>query len=326
MWLQLTHCRKNRQRIILQAADIGRIITHMNTTRPTIFTPSLALLGWVLGFSLIWSSAFIVGKIGLRYTDPFTLLTARFLIAALLLLPICLAPGQRRAFFDHTLIRDASLLGLMNNVLYLGLTFTALRFISADLVVIIVSCAPFATSAIAGALGMEKISLRGIAGIAIGFCGVLIITLSRPVGTVDPLGLALAILGTVSFAMATVFYRNKAAPHAPQQVNFWQSIIAGVLLLPLAIANAPSSSSPGHYLPIAASVLYLAIVVTICGMWMWLYLIRRMGATAASTCHLANPVCGLLLSYLVFGIPFRLADWVGVAVIVLGLSIFRRPL
>lgn len=293
----------------------------MNTTRQYSSASSFALLGWVLTFSMIWSSAFVVGKIGLRYTDPYTLLTARFLLASLLLLPVCLATMRPLVFGNRTLIRDALILGAMNNALYLGLTFTSLRFISPELVVIVVSCVPFVTTVIAGVLRIEKVGVRSIAGIVTGFSGVLIITLARPVGTVDPFGLSLAFLGAVSFAAATVFYRNKATLHAPQQVNFWQSIVATVLLLPLAVTHASSSPLTVYSLPLASAVVYLAVVVTIGGMWMWLFMIRHTGATTASTYHLANPASGLLLSYLVFGTEFRLTDWIGVAIIVLGLFI-----
>lgn len=291
----------------------------MNTLPRSLSASSLTLYGWVLSFSMIWSSAFVVGKIGLRYADPYTLLTARFLLSALLLMPICLATARQSFLGDRTLIRDALLLGAMNNAFYLGLTFTSLRFISAELVVIVVSCAPFLTSILAGVLGMEKVGARSIAGIVTGFCGVLIITLARPIGTIDPAGLVLALLGTASFAAATVFYRNKAALHAPMQVNFWQSVIAAMLLMPLAAVHASTSPSAIPLLPFAAAVIYLAVVVTIGGMWMWLHLIRRTGATTASTYHLANPFCGLLLSHLVFGTEFKLTDWIGVIVIVLGL-------
>lgn len=285
-------------------------------TPPSFFV----LFGWVLAFSMIWSSAFVVGKIGLRYSDPYTLLTARFLLATLLLLPLCLTTIGRGAFGDRTLIRDAVILGAMNNAFYLGLTFTSLRFISPEMVVIVVSCAPFLTVIIAGILDIEKVDARRIAGIVIGFCGVLIITLARPVGSIDPLGLALAFLGTASFAAATVFYRNKATLHAPQQVNFWQSVVAVVLLLPIAAIHASRPPASADALTFAAAVIYLAVVVTVGGMWMWLFLIRRTGASTASSYHLANPICGLLLSHLVFGTEFRLTDWIGVAVIILGLS------
>ncbi len=293
----------------------------MNTTSSHSSVASFALLCWMFTFSMIWSSAFVVGKIGLQYTDPYSLLTARFLLASLLLLPLCLGEKQRRAFLDRSLIRDTLILGALNNALYLGLTFSALRFISPELVVVIVSCAPFITTMITGVLRIESVGVRRIFGIVTGFSGVLIITLTRPVGTIDSAGLALAFLGTVSFAVATIYYRNKATLHAPQQVNFWQSIAGAVLLLPLSVTHASSSPLTLHSLPFISAVIYLAVVVTIGGMWMWLFMIRQSGATTASTYHLANPACGLLLSYLVFGTEFRIVDWIGVAIIVMGLLI-----
>jgi drug/metabolite transporter (DMT)-like permease len=97
-----------------------------------------------------------------------------------------------------------------------------------------------------------------------------------------------------------------------------------VLLMPLALYQNAQGTATLPSLPLTAVVAYLAIVVTIGGMWMWLYLIRRSGATAASTYHLANPFCGLLLSYLVLGSEFKLTDVIGIAIIVLGLFIVTR--
>ncbi|MDJ0930672.1 hypothetical protein [Breoghania sp.] len=37
-------------------------------------------------FSLLWASAFVVGKIALLYTDPMSLLCARFLVAGVLII------------------------------------------------------------------------------------------------------------------------------------------------------------------------------------------------------------------------------------------------
>ena len=42
----------------------------------------------VLIFSITWSSAFIVGKIGLIYINEYALLSSRFFIASLILLPL----------------------------------------------------------------------------------------------------------------------------------------------------------------------------------------------------------------------------------------------
>lgn len=281
---------------------------------------ALRALGWVLVFSLIWSSAFIAGKIGVRHTDPFTLLVLRFALAAALLGAHCVHARRKHPFGQRALIRDGLVLGLLNNAAYLGLSFSALQYISADLVVIVVSCTPFFTAALAGALGMERIGTQRWLGMLAGFAGVLIITLARPVGSVSLIGLALAMTGTLSFAAATLFYRSRSGRHDPQIVNFWQSLIAAVALLPLA-ARHGFGFTPDAGLALWGSVLYLALAVSIGGMWIWLHLIRRLGASAAASCHLANPACALLLSALVLGTTVQASDLLGIAIIMGGLGL-----
>jgi len=255
----------------------------------------------------------------MAYTNPYALLCARFAIAALLLVPVCMVRAIKPWFGSRKLISDALLLGALNNALYLGLSFTALRFISPALVVVIVSCAPFVTTAIAASLRLERLRLSSMAGMVAGFVGVLVMTLGKPVGAVDWRGITLAALGMFSFSIATVFYRKRASLYPPQAVNFWQSIAGVLLLLPAAIALSSPQQTTSIPLPLAAATVYLAVVVTIGGMWLWLFLIRHMGAATASSVHLANPFFGLLLSHLVFGTPMQLTDWMGVIVIAAGL-------
>lgn len=282
---------------------------------------ALATAALLLSFSLVWSSAFIVGKLGLRDASPYLLLAVRFAFAAAVLALPLLCRRTAPRFGDLALISDAVLLGTLNNVLYLGLTFTALQYISADLVVIVVSCAPFVTAAIAAARGLERLSGRKLLGIAAGFAGVLVITLHRPVGDANLAGLCFALMGTVSFAFGTIFYRSRAHRHDPQTVNFWQSATAAALLAPLAFADLPELQPSAQF---AFSVGYLALVVTVGGMWLWLYLIRRFGATSAASSHLANPACALLLSHWILGTPLQASDWIGVAVISAGLIVVIR--
>jgi drug/metabolite transporter (DMT)-like permease len=91
-------------------------------------------------FSLIWSSAFIAGKIGLNETPPFTILAVRFLLAGvIILIPYYVFTRKPITKPEITL---SVVLGLLNNVIYLGCTFKALQYISASSVILIVSTGP----------------------------------------------------------------------------------------------------------------------------------------------------------------------------------------
>jgi len=275
---------------------------------------SPSLFSLVALFSLIWSSAFVAGKIALVEFDPYSLLIIRFGIGALLIAPFCLW-GR----IDFRALRVGAMLGLLNNALYLGLTFSALRTLRPEIVVVVVSCAPFLTTLLAAARGQERLVPRRIVGIGCGMGGVAVITGIAGATSPDPLGLGLAIAGTIAFAVGTVLFRDKAAHLPVFQVNFWQTLTGGVVLVPVALLLGSPLVSPSW--PTTLAILHLSIVVTIGGMALWLVLIRTHGAGTAASFHLLNPVFGVMLSHLAFGTPLRPEDFAGAVLIALGLSL-----
>ncbi len=208
------------------------------------------------------------------------------------------------------------LLGALNNAIYLGLTFYALEYISPALVVVCVSCAPFIASALAALMGLETLGWRKALGMMIGVARVVVIT-GVQLGWQDIAGIALALLGTTSFALATVLFRGKSAGMPLMALNFWQSVSGAVVLLPFALLTAGTIT--GLSLPALGAVLYLTIGVTMGGMLLWLVLIRMGGVARASSFHLLNPVFGVLLSHAVFQTGIEPRALVGAAIVGLGL-------
>src|SRR5260221_8698889 len=75
-------------------------------------------------FCLLWSFAFVAGKIGVTDCPPLILLTARFSLAGIVMLGIT---ALRGGAFSSLTWRDAAgvaLLGVANNALYLGVWYT----------------------------------------------------------------------------------------------------------------------------------------------------------------------------------------------------------
>ncbi|AUG53250.1 DMT family transporter [Thalassospira marina] len=295
---------------------------------------------WIIvlfaGFSLIWSSAFIVGKVVIAHLDPIVLLAVRFLLGAACLLPFVLRQGN--AFLQGKVVRFGAIAGLLNNALYLGLSFMALQTVPAPVLVVIISCAPLLTSAFAVASGQEPLNLARLAGFTICIAGVVCVAAWQPAGVASLAaggvltsslwaGYAMAIGGTIAFAFGTVFLRARNVGATPVAVNFWQSLVGGLVLFPLAMVRAPDLQqwTPVFNGPVLLAMLYLAIVITLGAMFMWLYLIRRFGASKAAAAHLINPLSGLVLSVLVLGSQIALIQVAGALLIGLGLyiAVFR---
>ena len=231
----------------------------------------LAVAALALAFSLIWSSAFVAGKIAVARLDPATVLSTRFALSAVLLAPFAGRGALSEARLGLTL-------GALNNAAYLGLTFWALTFTRPVVVVAIVSCAPFLTAAMAAALGIEKVRPRQILGAIIGVIGVCVITGFNGAGF-DLSGAALAALGTLCFCAGTLTFRARGAGASITALNFWQSLAGAALLAPFALQAAPSLAAFDAVE--VEAILYLALVVTIGGMAMWFALIRLSGAAIA---------------------------------------------
>src|SRR3979490_1150265 len=113
------------------------------------FAPSIAvprtgfnpLPLYITLFCLLWSFAFVAGKIGVTDCPPLILLTARFSLAGILILGITAMRGRGR----QLTWRDAQMLeilGVANNALVLELGLPGLETVSAGLGGLIVSANP----------------------------------------------------------------------------------------------------------------------------------------------------------------------------------------
>src|SRR3954468_19364954 len=122
-------------------------------------------------FCLLWSFAFVAGKIGVTDCPPLILLTARFSLAGVLILGISAIrnEGWQLTWRDVAVF---AVLGVANNALYLGLGYTGLKTVSAGLGGLIVSANPVFTAALAALFLGEALTWRKVTGLGLGITGV----------------------------------------------------------------------------------------------------------------------------------------------------------
>src|SRR6201992_185177 len=141
---------------------------------PSVAVPrgTFNLLPLTIGlFCLLWSYAFVAGKIGVTYCPPLIMLAARFSLAGILILGISALRRERWSLsFLDTL--GFAVLGVANNALYLGLGYTGLKTVSAGLGGLIVSANPVFTAVLAALLVDEVLTWRKVLGLVLGIVGV----------------------------------------------------------------------------------------------------------------------------------------------------------
>src|SRR5579863_8868440 len=165
---------------------------------------------YIVVFCLLWSFAFVAGKIGVTYCPPLILLAARFSLAGILILGITALRGERWSLS----LRDTlvfALIGVANNALYLGLGYTGLKTVSAGLGGLIVSANPVFTAVFAALLLNEQLTWRKIVGLVLGIPGVGLIVWHRmSVGTDSLHGILFRLASLGSFWAGTILLKRLA--------------------------------------------------------------------------------------------------------------------
>jgi drug/metabolite transporter (DMT)-like permease len=275
-------------------------------------------------FCLLWSFAFVAGKIGVTYCPPLILLSARFLLAGILILGVSAVRGEG---WQMTW-RDAAvfaILGVANNALYLGLGYTGLKTVSAGLGGLIVSANPVFTAMLAALFLGESLTWRKVAGLLLGISGVGFIVWHRmSVGTDSLHGILFTLASLASIVVGTILFKVLAPKGSLWIGNGVQSLAGGLAVLPFAL----SLSSVSDIVPnmqLLGAFAFLVFGGSILGYLLWFHLLKVCGATAASAYHFLMPPLAMLFAWIVLGEHVEVRDLLGIIPVALGIYLVTRP-
>jgi drug/metabolite transporter (DMT)-like permease len=295
---------------------------------PSIAVPRAAfnpLPLYIALFCLLWSFAFVAGKIGVTDCPPLILLAARFSLAGVLILGITALRGEA---WSSLTWRDAAIfavLGIANNALYLGLGYTGLQTVSAGLGGLIVSANPVFTAVLAAAFLGEALTWRKVMGLLLGIAGVGFIVWHRmSVGTDDWHGILFTLASLASIVLGTILFKLLAPKGSLWVGNGVQNLSAGIVLLPFAFTfSSVSDIVPSARL--AGAFAFLVLGGSILAYLLWFHLLKVCGATAASAYHFLMPPLGMLFAFLALGEHVEFRDLLGIVPVALGIYLVTRP-
>jgi drug/metabolite transporter (DMT)-like permease len=275
-------------------------------------------------FCLLWSFAFVAGKIGVTDCPPLILLAARFLLAGILILAIA-AFRRDAAYLSWRDVAVFAVLGVANNALYLGLGYTGLKSVSAGLGGLIVSANPVFTAALAAMFLGERLTWRKIAGLLLGIVGVGLIVWHRmSVGTDSLQGILFTLAALASIVTGTILFKALAPKGSLWIGNGVQNLAGGIALLPFAFTLA----DVGDIVPsvrLAGAFAFLVLGGSILAYLLWFHLLKVCGATAASAYHFLMPPLAMLFAWMVLGEHVAARDLLGVIPVALGIYLVTRP-
>ncbi|GAN80345.1 DMT family transporter [Acidocella aminolytica] len=291
----------------------------------TIARPATSFLPvTITAFCLLWSFAFVAGKVGVMNCPPLILLTSRFSLAGILILG--LSTGWRGLWTLSW--RDVwvfALLGVVNNALYLGLAYTGLRSVSAGLGGLIVSANPVFTAILAALLLGEPLTWRKILGMALGIGGVALIVAHRLSSGTDGLtGILLTVAALASIVTGTVLFKLLAPKGNLWIGNGVQNLASGLVLLPFALVFTDVNQIRPDIQLISAFA-YLVLGGSILASLLWFHLLAICGASKASSFHFAMPPLSMFFAWLVLGEHVAPQDFLGIIPVAAGIYLVTRP-
>jgi drug/metabolite transporter (DMT)-like permease len=279
----------------------------------------LLVIAVSLAYILMWSTGFIAIKFGVRNAPPLTMLTMRFLLAAVFMAVIVRWLGHPWPATRRAWIR-LGILGLLNLGIPAALNFIAMRRASASMASLVFVANPLMLAALAPRLLGEKITRAKILGLVIGSGGVAFVMISR-LGGKDradtPLGVALLFLAVVCMVCATLVFKRFPPREPLLMVNVVQQLVSGAVLLPAALAFEHPGEVRFNFTFIA-SLLHLVFVVSVLAGLLWFWLLARGEASVASSSLFLVPVLTLLYASWTLNETFTLRDCIGLVAITIG--------
>lgn len=273
-------------------------------------------------FILSWASGFPITRLGLEYTEPFTLLWVRSAIVLVIVGTYALI--VRAPWPNWKEIAHIAVVGVTLQCLYLGSMFSALDGdVSQGVAALIAGMQPLLTAAVVGITLGERVSRRQWMGFTLGFAGLFIVLSERlGVGAGTMTGFVFAGLTPMFITFASLYQKKFCANSDLRIVMIVQQTAAGICNF--CIAMAIETGEVVWSSEVIFVWIWLVFVLTI-GATNLLYLMLRHGeASRVSSLFYLTPPTAVFLGWITYGETMGIVAIGGFAVAVAGVFLVTR--
>lgn len=293
--------------------------------RPSESPPSRTLvLAAFAVIYIVWGSTYLAIRVAIESMPPFLMAGTRFLIAGALMYGwsrLRGAPRPRRVAWRAALLLGALfLLGGNGGVVW------AEQHVASGLAAVLVALMPIWTAIVEWVRpGGRRPGLMTTAGLLTGFVGVALLLAPGSAGAapIHPVGAAVLIAASLSWAIGSVISKGMPLPESGAQSSGMQMLAGGALLVLAGLATGEAAAV--HPAAIsgrsAAALLYLITFGSLLGFGAFTWLLRVTSPARVATYAYVNPVVAVVLGWALLGEPFGPRELAAAAVIVGGVAL-----
>ena len=236
----------------------------------------------------VWGSAFIFIKIAAPEFGAVGLVQTRLLIASLVFLPVLFTKkyfNLLKLAWKHSLV-----LAVTNN----AIPFTLFSFGSfgadSNILAILNATTAFNTMIIALLWLGEKVTLKQIFGLILGFIGVIILVNPESSST-SVFSAIFCLIGAACYSFSTVFIQKYSNNTNKFVLIGWSIVFSCIIMIPITLLNLPSEMPSSRAI---LSAIWLGSISTGLAFFGYVYLIEQIGAVKTSTVAYFLPIFGII--------------------------------
>ena len=283
-------------------------------------TQQIAAIGMILLSSILIAAVPNFAKLAYDSGASILFVMLGRSLVSVLLLGAALIVLRRSFIASARVLRLCALGGVASALMSFGF-LGSIASIDISLAILILYLHPVMIAWIGQIRGTYKLNFARFCHCAIILAG-LALALSVRLADLAPSGIALAFLGALAAAALVIANGDAVGEAGSILVNFYTTLIAlGFICVASAVAGdlVTPASMPGWFGIIGAGAAFCF------GLALFFAAIPTIDVARASLIAIVEPLFAILISMALFGERLGLLQWIGVAIVLLGLALLELP-
>lgn len=272
-------------------------------------------------FVVLWATGFIGARYAMPWSEPFTFLAARFVLAAAILLAIALVLSAKRATRRQAV--HSMIAGVLMHGGYLGAVFWAIKHgLPAGISALIVGLQPLVTAIMAGTVLGEKILPKHWLGLAIGFVGVVTVLwpkLGVATSGITAATLTASIFSVIAMSAGTIWQKRNATSTDMLSGTFYQYVGGAVpMLIGSMLFETRTVVWNGE---LVFAMAWLVLVLSIGAIFLLMVMIREGEMAKVASLFYLVPAVTAVIAYVLFGEELSPVQILGMVIATVGVGL-----
>jgi drug/metabolite transporter (DMT)-like permease len=279
---------------------------------------------------LVWGSTYLAIRVTVRTIPPLLSASTRYLVAGVLLYAWAIRRGDREGDRPRAIHwRSAAVIGAAMLFGGNGLVSLAEQTVPSSLAALLIASVPLWMVVIRLGILRERSRWLEVAGLLLGFGGIVLLVDPFGGGGADPVGVGLLLVAALSWAGGSLYARRASLPARPLVGTGMEMIVGGLVCLIVAAATGEFADLELARIsfPSLLGLGYLIVFGSWVGFAAYVWLLRAARTSLVSTYAYVNPVVAVFLGWAILGEAVSLRTLIagGVVLAAVALIVSARP-